>query len=152
MELNDNGKGISGIAHKADYSGLHDEKVERFAKAFLEFLKSLIDDAGITEEEWKEAFIPWNRFFEPEMFNEIKSEIGPDLEGNKIISVGLYPSIALFNGLYCLDGYSNYYDLEYKHSFGNTTYNWLRKFCKINDFPFRDIHSLRHINHMKTSL
>ena len=34
----------------------------------------------------------------------------------------------------------------------NTTYNWLRKFCKKNDFPFRDIHSLRHINHMKTSL
>ncbi len=26
----------------------------------------------------------------------------------------------------------------------NTTYNWLRKFCKKNDFPFRDIHSLRH--------
>ena len=34
----------------------------------------------------------------------------------------------------------------------NTTYNWLRKFCKKNDFPFRDIHSLRHINHIKTSL
>ena len=26
----------------------------------------------------------------------------------------------------------------------NTTYNWLRKFCKKNNFPFRDIHSLRH--------
>ena len=26
----------------------------------------------------------------------------------------------------------------------NTTYNWLRKFCAANDFPFRDIHSLRH--------
>ena len=34
----------------------------------------------------------------------------------------------------------------------NTTYNWLRKFCAANDFPFRDIHSLRHINHMKSSL
>ncbi len=56
MELNDNGKGISGIAHKADYSGSHDEKAERFAKAFSEFLGSIIDDAGITEEEWKEAF------------------------------------------------------------------------------------------------
>ena len=56
MELNDNGKDISGIAHKADYSGSQDEKAGRFAKAFLEFLKSLIDDAGITEEEWKEAF------------------------------------------------------------------------------------------------
>ena len=34
----------------------------------------------------------------------------------------------------------------------NTTYNWLRKLCKKNDFLFRDIHSLRHINPMKTSL
>ena len=56
MELNDNGKGISGIAHKADYSGSHDEKAGRFAKAFSEFLKSLIHDAGITDEEWKETF------------------------------------------------------------------------------------------------
>ncbi len=26
----------------------------------------------------------------------------------------------------------------------NTTYHWFEKFCKRNDFPFRDIHSLRH--------
>ena len=26
----------------------------------------------------------------------------------------------------------------------NTTYTWLKKFCAKNDFPFRDIHSLRH--------
>ena len=26
----------------------------------------------------------------------------------------------------------------------NTTYTWLRKFCKKHDFPFSDIHSLRH--------
>ena len=34
----------------------------------------------------------------------------------------------------------------------NTTYTWLKKFCEKNSFPFRDIHSLRHINPMKTSL
>ncbi len=26
----------------------------------------------------------------------------------------------------------------------NTTYHWLKKFCAKNNFPFRDIHSLRH--------
>ena len=26
----------------------------------------------------------------------------------------------------------------------NTTYTWLKKFCEKNNFPFRDIHSLRH--------
>ena len=26
----------------------------------------------------------------------------------------------------------------------NTTYTWLKRFCEKHDFPFRDIHSLRH--------
>lgn len=29
-------------------------------------------------------------------------------------------------------------------------YSWLKNFCKENNFRFCDIHSMRHINHMKT--
>ena len=36
---------------------------------------------------------------------------------------------------------------------GNSTpYNWLKKVCKNNGLRFCDLHSLRHINNMKTSL
>ena len=31
-------------------------------------------------------------------------------------SLGMYPSVPLYNGLYCIDGYSNNYSLEHKHA------------------------------------
>ncbi|MBR4554104.1 MAG: site-specific integrase [Ruminococcus sp.] len=34
----------------------------------------------------------------------------------------------------------------------NTPYNWLKRLCDRNNFPFYGIHTFRHINHMKTSL
>lgn len=34
-----------------------------------------------------------------------------------MISVGIYPAAAAYNGFHCLDGYSNNYPLEYKHAF-----------------------------------
>ena len=35
----------------------------------------------------------------------------------KVASLGIDPAAALYHGFYCVDGYSNNYDLEYKHSF-----------------------------------
>lgn len=66
------------------------------------------------------AYITWDRFFEEEMFDEIREDLIERNGGSddfKVASIGLYPSIPLFNGLACLDGYSNYYDLDYKHRF-----------------------------------
>ncbi len=33
-----------------------------------------------------------------------------------------------------------------------TPYEWLKEYCEKIDIPFKNIHSLRHINNMKTSL
>lgn len=35
----------------------------------------------------------------------------------KVASLGIDPAAALYHGFYCVDGYSNNYDLEYKHKF-----------------------------------
>ncbi len=35
----------------------------------------------------------------------------------RVVSLGIDPAAALYHGFYCLDGYSNNYDLEYKHRF-----------------------------------
>lgn len=35
----------------------------------------------------------------------------------RVVSLGIDPAAALYHGFYCLDGYSNNYSLEYKHSF-----------------------------------
>ncbi len=35
----------------------------------------------------------------------------------RVVSLGIDPAAALYHGFYCLDGYSNNYDVEYKHAF-----------------------------------
>ena len=42
--------------------------------------------------------------------NEVPSEY-------RVVSLGINPATALYNGFYCLDGYSNLYSLDYKHEF-----------------------------------
>ena len=52
-----------------------------------------------------------------EVFEEIDSIIGEEKTEYQVISLGMYPSIPLYNGYQCADGYSNNYDLAYKHQF-----------------------------------
>lgn len=61
--------------------------------------------------------VTWKSFFSEDLFDDINDYIGQDKSEYKVISVGLYPSIPLYNGYYCLDGYSNNYDLDYKYEF-----------------------------------
>lgn len=64
----------------------------------------------------------WDGFWDSGNFEEVSSYIkrkyNTEKDAYKIISVGLYPSVALYNGYTCADGYSNNYTLEYKHKFG----------------------------------
>ena len=52
-----------------------------------------------------------------DVFEEIDKVIGEEKEDYSVVSLGMYPSIPLYNGYICADGYSNNYDLEYKHAF-----------------------------------
>ena len=44
-------------------------------------------------------------------------ETGQTQEAYRVVSLGIDPAAALYHGFYCLDGYSNNYPLEYKHTF-----------------------------------
>ena len=44
-----------------------------------------------------------------------------------VVSLGIYPSIPLYNGFTCADGYSNNYSLDYKHQFRKIMANELLK-------------------------
>ena len=59
----------------------------------------------------------WKSFFAEDIFDQIAQEIDPVKENYRVISIGIYPTVALYNGFYCLDGYSNNYPLTYKHTF-----------------------------------
>lgn len=56
-------------------------------------------------------------FFSEKIFNEIYNHIGKGKNSYRVVSIGIHPSIAIYNGFYTLDGYMVNYPLEYKHKF-----------------------------------
>lgn len=82
--------------------------------------------------------ITWKEFFGCSLFDEMENEILISDEKNraetKVVSIGLYPSIALYNGYQCLDGYSNNYPVEYKHAFGEIIQGELEKSQELNGY------------------
>lgn len=61
--------------------------------------------------------ITWEAFYMEEVFDEMKGYMEKDTSSYSVVSLGIYPSVALYNGFTCADGYSNNYDLAYKHEF-----------------------------------
>lgn len=59
----------------------------------------------------------FGQFYSVSQFNAIKKFIGKPLEDYRVVSVGLHPAIAQYNGMYTLDTYNNFYPLSYKHQF-----------------------------------
>lgn len=58
----------------------------------------------------------YNAYHSIESFNKIKEIVGSSA---KCVSVGMSPSVALYNGLFPIDGYFFDYPLEFKHEFGS---------------------------------
>ncbi|MEY8347085.1 DUF6044 family protein [Bacillus cereus] len=56
-------------------------------------------------------------FFAEKQFQEIKEYIGLPVEQYRVVSIGLHPAIAQYNGFYTLDTYNNFYPLSYKYEF-----------------------------------
>ncbi|WP_281988322.1 DUF6044 family protein [Aquimarina aggregata] len=59
----------------------------------------------------------YRQFYAEELFTEIKSFINEPQDSYRVISLGIHPGIALYNGFYTLDGYFADYPLSYKHDF-----------------------------------
>lgn len=61
--------------------------------------------------------VTYKKFYDEKLFNEIKTTIIDKPSTYRIASVGIPPAVALYNGLYTLDGYAPNYPLTYKHQF-----------------------------------
>lgn len=66
--------------------------------------------------------ISWQEFYATDVFRQIKTYLQEKepkvaIEDYRVVSLGIAPAAALYNGFYCLDGYSNNYPLEYKKAF-----------------------------------
>ncbi len=81
-----------------------------YSGSFLKNNNCLINNADYT-------CYTYQKFFSTELFCEISDFIGRPQNEYKVGSVALYPAVPLYNGFYCIDGYSNNYDIKYKHRF-----------------------------------
>lgn len=55
--------------------------------------------------------------FSEDLCNQIDTYIGKEKSSYRVLSLGLEPNVAIYNGFYTLDSYQNYYPLSYKHAF-----------------------------------
>jgi hypothetical protein len=76
----------------------------------------------------------YNSWFSEKLYNDIKNYIGRPQKDYRVVSIGLDPMIALYNGYYVLDSYQNNYSLEYKHLFRRIIQNELDKSPRLEKY------------------
>ena len=62
-------------------------------------------------------FVSFESFYSKNLFGQIDSYINRPKDSYRVVSLGIHPSIAQFNGFYTLDSYHNNYPLSYKRNF-----------------------------------
>jgi hypothetical protein len=61
--------------------------------------------------------VSFAQFYSENLFREIRDYIGKPPSTYRVVSIGIHPSIAQYNGFYTLDGYVVSYPLSYKKQF-----------------------------------
>lgn len=61
--------------------------------------------------------LTFREFYSEPLFKEIDLYISSPKKNYRVVSIGIHPAIASFNGFYTLDIYTDFYPLEYKHDF-----------------------------------
>lgn len=59
----------------------------------------------------------YQEFFSEKLFKDIDNYIGRDKKEYRVVSIGMHPSIAQYNGFNTVDGYIGSYPLKHKHMF-----------------------------------
>ncbi|MDE6221174.1 MAG: hypothetical protein K2G51_12260, partial [Lachnospiraceae bacterium] len=76
----------------------------------------------------------WRDFYAPDVFSQIDNFIGREKSSYRTLSFGICPAAPLYNGFYCLDGYSNNYDLSYLYQFRKIIEGELRKDASLKQY------------------
>ncbi|MFT8320118.1 MAG: DUF6044 family protein [Bacillus sp. (in: firmicutes)] len=59
----------------------------------------------------------YGQYFAKDEFTQIKNYIKLPMDQYRVVSIGMHPDVAQYNGFYTLDSYSNIYPLRYKQEF-----------------------------------
>ncbi|TCP19502.1 hypothetical protein EV207_1627 [Scopulibacillus darangshiensis] len=79
-------------------------------------------------------YLTYAEFYSVNLFQDIKAYIGKDPADYRVVSLGIHPSIAQYNGFYTLDGYVVSYPLSYKREFREIIAPELDKDNKIRKY------------------
>lgn len=109
----------------------------------------------------------FSEFYAVQQFSQIQSYIGKPIDTYQVVSLGLHPAIAQYNGFRTLDGYVNFYPLTYKQKFrtiikgelnkspelkhyfddwGNRVYIYSAELGKNYDYTQTNQQSVRHLD------
>ncbi len=69
----------------------------------------------------------WEDYYAEDVYGQIDDFLQRDKASYRVASLGVNPAAALYNGFYTLDGYSNFYSLDYKHEFREIIHRELAK-------------------------
>jgi len=67
--------------------------------------------------EYRTNKITFKEFYSESLFKKIDLFIGQNKDEYKVVSIGIHPAIARYNGFTTLDGYLPIYSLDYKYKF-----------------------------------
>lgn len=84
----------------------------------IALLQSVNDLAHTAQyADWIKGLPGFRSFYSEALFSSIRNDIGRDRATYRVGSIGIFPSIALWNGFYTIDGLLPYYPLDYKKRF-----------------------------------
>lgn len=72
-------------------------------------------------------YMPFDKYYAHAQFQKIKEFINRPQESYYLVSLGIEPAVAQYNGFYTLDGYMVNYPLTYKHNFRKIINRYLDK-------------------------
>lgn len=78
--------------------------------------------------------VTWEKYYGPEIFAQIAAFIEKEQSEYRVACVGLNPAVAAYNGFYTVDGYSNNYELSYKHAFREVIADELEKDAALKQY------------------
>jgi len=76
----------------------------------------------------------YRQFYATKLFDQIETYIGKKKNEYKVVSIGLHPSIAIYNGFHTVDGYLPAYPLKHKHAFQKIIQEELNKDKRLLDY------------------
>lgn len=137
-------KGSSGkaFANQAGHAAVivsHAAAVAVCVATALSLLSAGVWKANVKQLLGKpEAGISWQDFYAEDVYGQVGEylyqQTGETPDQYRVASLGICPAAALYNGFYCLDGYSNNYPLEYKQSFRKIIAPELEKNSYIKEY------------------